>query len=105
MLPKGCFGYFGINGNIRYIAFEETSSIPFCKKLMNMTFSTPSTGWTIGLIFPGIVTHDKKNRNEAARLVNTSRNESFFLAKPACMAGVLSVLPNLRAVCGRTKLK
>ena len=46
----------------------------------------------------------KTNKKNAARLVNTSRKESLLRTNPACIAGVLTVLPNLRAECGRTKL-
>ncbi len=46
----------------------------------------------------------KKNKKNATWLVNTSRKESLFLASPACMAGVLSVSPNFKALCGRRKL-
>ncbi len=46
----------------------------------------------------------KTNKKYAARLVNTSRKESLFLASPACMAGVLIVVPNFKARCGRRKL-
>ena len=47
---------------------------------------------------------DIQNKKNAARLVNTSRKESLFLANPACMAGVLIALPNFKALCGRRKL-
>ena len=46
----------------------------------------------------------KTSNTNTAGLVNTSRNESYFLDNPACMAGVLIVLPNLKAACGRRKL-
>jgi len=42
-------------------------------------------------------------RGEALR-PKMSRNDSGLFAKPACIAGVLQTLPNLRAKCGRTKL-
>ena len=46
----------------------------------------------------------KTNKKNPTWLVNTSRKESLFLVNPACMAGVLSVLPNFKALCGRRKL-
>ena len=46
----------------------------------------------------------KKNKKNASWLVNTSRKESLFLVNPACMAGVLIVVPNFKAQCGRRKL-
>ena len=46
----------------------------------------------------------KTNKKNAARLVSTSRKENLSLANPACMPGVLIVVPNFKALCGRRKL-
>ena len=39
----------------------------------------------------------KKNKKNATWLLNTSRKESLFLANPACMAAVFTVVPNFGA--------
>ena len=43
-------------------------------------------------------------RATAKRAVKMSRKLSCFAARPACIAGVRVTLPNLNALCGRTKL-